>query len=132
MAIKVQGLEPNYYFFPLGSYSILYLLMYKSTFYSLKITPKNSPQLIHGSKTEFKKRSGQIFHVTIVYLKENSKIRNKFFKKILFFFNLFFGSKMGGCLIHGIDLYMGKYLSIAGLTLVVCHCYVLIYAPVGG
>jgi len=78
---QVHGLEPNYYFFPLGS--ILYLLVYKSTFYSLKITPENCPQLIHGSKTGFKKRSGQIFHVTIVYLKENSKIRNKFFKKIL-------------------------------------------------
>ena len=57
--------------------------MYKLTFYSLKIGPKNRPQLIHGSKTEIKKSSGQIFHVTIAYLKENSTIREKFFKNIL-------------------------------------------------
>ena len=73
---QVHQLEPNYYFFPLGS--ILYLLVYKSTFHSLKITPKNCLRLIHGSKTEIKKSSGRIFHVTIVYLKENSKIREVF------------------------------------------------------
>ena len=58
-----------------------------------------------------KKSSGQIFHVTIVYLKENSKIKDKFFKKILTekWEKLFFGSKMGGRLIHRIDLYTGKY-----------------------
>ena len=33
---------------------IRYLPLYKSTFYSLKIGPKNRPQLIHGSKTEIK------------------------------------------------------------------------------
>ena len=38
----------------------LYLPVYKSTFYSLKICPKNCPQLIHGSKAEIKKSSGQI------------------------------------------------------------------------
>ena len=32
-----------------------YLPMYKSTFQSLKIGPKNRPRLIHGSKTEMKK-----------------------------------------------------------------------------
>ena len=36
-----------------------------------------------GSKTEIKKSSGQIFHATIAYLKENSKIKDKFLKKIL-------------------------------------------------
>ena len=39
---------------------LLYLPVYKSTFYSLKICPKNRPRLIHGSKTEIKKSSGQI------------------------------------------------------------------------
>ena len=38
---------------------------------------------MHGSKTEIKKSSGQIFRVTMVYLKENSTIKGKFFKKIL-------------------------------------------------
>ena len=30
-------------------------------------------RLIHGSKSEIKKGLGQIFHVIIVHLKENSK-----------------------------------------------------------
>ena len=38
---------------------------------------------MHESKTEINKSSGQIFHVTIVYLKEKSKIKDNFFKKIL-------------------------------------------------
>ena len=42
---------------------ILHLPVYKSTFYSLKIGQKNRPQLIHGSKTEIKNSSGQIFFV---------------------------------------------------------------------
>jgi len=44
---------------------ILYLTEYKSTlsFNSLKIGPKNRPRLIHGSKTEIKKSSRQIFCV---------------------------------------------------------------------
>ena len=37
-----------------NSGSSLYLPVYKSTFYSLKIDPKNYPRLIHGSKTEIK------------------------------------------------------------------------------
>ena len=37
---------------------IPYLPVYKSTFYSLKICPKNRPRLIHGSKNEIKKSSG--------------------------------------------------------------------------
>ena len=51
-----------------------------------------------GTKTEIKKSSGQIFHVTIGYLKENSKIKDKFFKKFLLRNkkNLFFSFKMGG------------------------------------
>ena len=53
--------------------------MYKSTFYSLKIGQKNRPRLIHGSKTEIKKSSGQIS----MQPKENFKIKDKFFKKIL-------------------------------------------------
>ena len=53
------------------------------TFYSLKIGPKKRPQLLHGSKTEIKKSSGQILCVAIAYLKENSKIKDKFFRKIL-------------------------------------------------
>jgi len=89
---------------------VLYLPVYKLTFYSLKIGPKNSPWHIHGSKTEISKRSGQIFRVTIAYHKESSKIKDKFFEKILTpksKKNLFFGSKMGGWLIQRIDLYMG-------------------------
>ena len=42
-----------------------YLPVYKSTFQSLKIGPKNRPRLIHGSKTDIKKCSGQI-SITIV------------------------------------------------------------------
>ena len=80
------------------SLTILYLPVYKLTFYSLKIDQKNHCGLAHGSKTEIKKSSGQIFHVTIGYLKENSKIKDKFFKKFLLRNkkNLFFSSKMGG------------------------------------
>ena len=84
--------------------TILYLPVYKSTFYSLKISPKNHPQLIHGSSTEIKKSSGQMFCLTIAYLEENYKIKDKFFKKILTQQNkknLFFGSKTRGQLIHG-------------------------------
>ena len=40
---------------------LLFSPMYKSTFYNLKIGPTNRSQLIHGSKTEIKKSSGQIF-----------------------------------------------------------------------
>ena len=57
--------------------------MSKLTLYSLKIGPKNHPRLIHGSKAKIKKSSGQIFHVTTAYLKDNSKIKDKFFKKII-------------------------------------------------
>ena len=40
--------------------------------------PKNCPRLIHGLKTDIEKSSGQIFIVTIAYLKENSKIKDVF------------------------------------------------------
>lgn len=73
------------------------------------------------TKTEIKKSSGQILCVTIAYLIEISKIKDKLFQKILtqkywylFIYinintgNLFFGSEMGGQLIHGIDLNTGK------------------------
>ena len=36
---------------------------------------------MHGSKTEVKKKD-KFFHVTIAHLKENSKIKDKFFEKI--------------------------------------------------
>jgi len=41
-----------------------------------------------------KKSSGGIFCVTIVYLKENSKIKDNFSRKLIR--KTFFGSKMGG------------------------------------
>ena len=90
--------------------------MYNLTFHSLNIIPKNHPRLIHGSKTEIKKSPRQIFGVTIAYLKENSKIKNKFFKKNsypeirkTYFLPPKLGGGGGGRLIHGINLYMGKY-----------------------
>ena len=91
--------------------------MYKFTFDSLNIIPKNHPRLIHGSKTEIKKSSRQIFGVTIAYLKENSKIKNKFFKKnsypeirkTYFLAQNWGRGGGGGRLIHRINLYMGKY-----------------------
>ena len=43
-----------------------YLPVYKSTFYNLKICPKNCPRLIHGSKAENKKTWGQISIIIIV------------------------------------------------------------------
>ena len=67
----MQGDSVNKY-----NYNIPYLPAYKSTFYRVDL--KNCPRLIHGSKTEIKKNSGQIFGVIIVYLKENSKIKDKF------------------------------------------------------
>ena len=53
--------------------------------------------------------------VTMVYLKENSKIKDKFFEKILtqrsekHFLPPNGGGGGGGRLIQGIDLYTGKY-----------------------
>ena len=87
--------------------------MYKFTFYSLNIIPKNHPRLIHGSKTEIKKSSRQIFGVTVAYLKENSKIKSKFFKKNSYpeiRKTNFFGSKVGGRGRGGggVDLYTGS------------------------
>ena len=51
------------------------------------------------------------FHETIAYLKGNSKIKEKFFQENSYTNkkNVFFGPKIGGLLIHGIDLYTGKY-----------------------
>ena len=62
---------------------LLSLPLYKLTISSLKMGPKSFPQLTHGSKAEIKESSGVIFRVTIAYPKENSKIKDKFFKKIL-------------------------------------------------
>ena len=49
----------------LKKFSVPYLPVCKSIFYRLKICPKNLPRLIHGSKAEIKKSSGQI-SITIV------------------------------------------------------------------
>ena len=77
--------------------------MYKSTFHSLKMGQKIA-WVKNWDLTKF--RTKLIFCVTRVYLKENSKIKDKFFKKIptqkINKKNLFFGSKMGG-----VDLYTG-------------------------
>ena len=48
---------------------IPYFPVYKSTIYSLKICPKNHPCLYMDQKPRSKKSSGQIFCVTIAYLK---------------------------------------------------------------
>ena len=48
-------------------YIIPYLPVYKSTFYNLKICPKNGPRLIYGSKTKIKKRSGQLSTIIVLY-----------------------------------------------------------------
>ena len=48
-----------------------YLLVYKSTFYNLKICSKNRPRLIHGSKTEIKLSSGQLSVIIIIVLYGN-------------------------------------------------------------
>ena len=47
----------------------------------------------------------------MAYLKGNSKIKEKFFQENSYTNkkNVFFGPKIGGRLIHGIDLYTGKY-----------------------
>ena len=74
---------------------ISYLPVYKLTFYGVKIGPKNRPRLIHGSKTEIKKSSGQI---------SKSERQKKRFSRIFLprnKTNSFFGSKTGGGLIHG-------------------------------
>jgi len=53
--------------------------MYKSTFYSLKISPKNHPPLNYmGQKLRSKKVQDKL-----ASLKENSKIKDKFFNEIL-------------------------------------------------
>lgn len=59
-----------------------------------------------GSKTEIKKHSEQIFRVTVAHLKEISKIKGKFFEKIL----TLKSEKHFLALIHGINLICtGKY-----------------------
>ena len=66
--------------------------------------PKNCPRLIHGLTTDIKKSSGQIFIVTIAYLKENSEIKDVFqensYRKIRKTF--FLAPKWG------VDLYTGS------------------------
>ena len=68
-----------------------------------KLVQKSCPRLIQGSKTEteIKKSLGQIFQVTIVYLKENSNpARNKK--------NLFFWVQKGVVLYKGSTYTRGK------------------------
>ena len=94
----------------MGLLVLPYLPVYKLTFYSLKVGPKITLDLYVGQKLRSKQSPGQIFRVTIAYLNENSKIKD--FQKNShpeIRKNLFFGFKMGDQLIHGIDLYMGKY-----------------------
>ena len=53
--------------------------MYKPTFYCLKIGPKNCTWLIHGSKSEIKKLSGQISIIIVWYVnKQSTFTRYKF------------------------------------------------------
>ena len=52
---SAQSAEQNSTTSGTGSVRLPHLPVYKSTFYSLKISPKNCPRLIHGSKTEIKK-----------------------------------------------------------------------------
>ena len=60
-------------------FNIPYLPVYKSTFYCLKIGPKNRPRLIHGSKSEIKKLSGQISIIIVWYVnKQSTFTRYKF------------------------------------------------------
>ena len=52
------------------------------------------------------------FHETIAYLKGNSKIKEKCFQENSYTEirkTYFLAPKIGGRLIHGIDLYTGKY-----------------------
>ena len=72
--------------------------MYKSTFYILKIGSKNRPRLVHVAETEIKKIGGQIVCVAIVYLKENSRIKDEFF-----------WLQNGGSTYTGDQLTRGKY-----------------------
>jgi len=78
--------------------------VYKSTFYSLKKRSKKSPSTNAWVKNWGQKKvQDKVFRVTIAYLKENSKIKDKFFEKICTQKEekkLFFGSKMGVRLIH--------------------------------
>ena len=57
--------------------------MYKSTFYSVKIGSKYHRRLINGSKTEIKKIQDKFLVSPKHTWKQNSKIKDKFFKKIL-------------------------------------------------
>ena len=84
-----------------------------STFHILHISPKNCPWLIHGSKTEIKKGSAQIFFC--VPEKQNSKIKlMSFSRKFLprYKKNLFFWLQNGGRRIYGIDFYKYSRLGL--------------------
>ena len=63
-----------------------------------------------GQKLGSKEAKDNFFGVTIAYLKENSKIKDNFSRKVLprNKKNLFFGSKMRGQLKYRLDLYTGK------------------------
>ena len=69
IVLVISNYQPDYSLncTPLSPITITVFPMYKSTFYSLKICPKNSPRLIHGSKTEINKSSGQISIIIVSY-----------------------------------------------------------------
>ena len=79
--------------------------MYKLTFYSLKIGPKNRPRLIHGSKTKIKRSSGQFFFCN--YSVSERKFQNK---REVFHENSYPEIRKNYFLVPkmGVDLYTGK------------------------
>ena len=64
-----------------------YLPMYKSTFCSLKIGPKNHPQLTHGSKTGIKNSSGQICITIVSYVNKHPLLHSTSYD-VFFLINL--------------------------------------------
>ena len=95
--------------------SLPYLPVYKLTFYSLKIGPKNCPRLIHGSKTEIKKKFRTNFSRNHNVPGRKFQDKDTFFKKN-FTTNkkISFGSKMGGrggSTYAQVLQYMGEFLS---------------------
>ena len=84
--------------------------------------PKNCPRLIHGLQADIKKSSGQIFIVTIAYLKEKAKIKDVFqensYRKIR---KTFFLAPQGG-----VDLYTGSTYTRVN-TVVKSRGHIIIY-----
>ena len=81
-------------------------------YYRIYRSKKSPSTYTWVKKWDQKKFRTNFFHVTIAYsLKEKSKIKDTFSRKFLprNKKKLIFCSKMGGWLIHGIDLYPAKY-----------------------